>query len=101
MDIQSPAGVLAADGFPLFGVGALFYIVNIALIGYYQSIEKVRKSTLFMLLRGFIFLIPIFFLLPAMAGTHGLWLVMPATELLTTIVIYLAWRMSRRRVIAA
>ena len=101
VDIQSPAGVLAADGFPLFGVGALFYIVNIALIGYYQSIEKVRKSTLFMLLRGFIFLIPIFFLLPAMAGTHGLWLVMPATELLTTIVIYLAWRMSRRRVIAA
>ena len=97
VNVQSPAGVLAADGFPLFGIGALFYIVNIALIGYYQSIEKVRKSTVFMLLRGFIFLIPIFFLLPAAAGTHGMWLVMPVTELLTTTVIYLTWRISRRR----
>ena len=68
VDVESHAGMLAAQGFPLFGAGAVFYIVNIALIGYYQSMEKVRKSTVFMLLRGFIFLIPVFYLLPALAG---------------------------------
>ena len=96
VDVQSPAGVLAAEGFPLFGIGAVFYIVNIALIGYYQSIKKIRKSTWFMLLRGFIFLVPVFFLLPKLAGIPGMWLVMPLTELLTAVVIFLSWRITRR-----
>ena len=96
VDVQSPAGLLAAEGFPLFGMGALFYILNIAMIGYYQSIKKIRKSTWFMLLRGFFFLIPVFFLLPLAAGTPGMWLVMPATEFLTAVVIFLSWRLTRR-----
>ena len=79
----------------------MFYIVNIALIGYYQSMEKVRKATVFMLLRGFIFLIPVFYLLPALAGIPGMWLVMPVTELLTAVVIFLSWRLGRRKTVAA
>lgn len=49
-----------------------------------------------MLLRGFFFLIPVFFLLPLAAGTPGMWLVMPATEFLTAVVIFLSWRLTRR-----
>ena len=96
VDVQSAAGLLAAEGFPLFGMGALFYILNIAMIGYYQSVKKIRKSTWFMLLRGFFFLIPVFFLLPLAAGTLGMWLVMPVTEFLTAVVIFLSWRLTRR-----
>lgn len=81
---------------PYFGAGALFYILNIALIGYYQSIKKIRKSTVFMLLRGFIILIPMFFLLPIFAGTPGIWLAMPVSEILTTVVIYMSWRIGRK-----
>ena len=101
VDVESQAGMLAAQGFPLFGIGAVFYIVNIALIGYYQSMEKVRKATVFMLLRGFIFLIPVFYLLPALAGIPGMWLVMPVTELLTAVVVFLSWRLGRRKTVAA
>lgn len=101
VDVDSQAGALAASGFPLFGAGAVFYIVNIALIGYYQSIEKIRKSTFYMLLRGFIFLVPVFFLLPLAAGVPGMWLVMPVTELLTTVVIFLSWKLSHRKSAAA
>lgn len=97
VDVDSQAGTLATKGLPLFGCGALFYILNIALIGYYQSIKKIRKSTIFMILRGFVFLIPLFFLLPVLAGTPGMWLTMPASEILTTAAIYLSWRHGRRR----
>lgn len=97
VDVQSQAGLLATRGLPLFGCGAMFYILNIALIGYYQSIKKIRKSTIFMVLRGFVFLIPLFFLLPVLAGTPGMWLTMPASEILTTAAIYISWRHGRRR----
>lgn len=96
VDVQSPAGILSIEGMPYFGAGALFYILNIALIGYYQSIKKIRKSTVFMLLRGFIILIPMFFLLPIFAGTPGIWLAMPVSEILTTVVIYMSWRIGRK-----
>ena len=77
--------------------GVVFFIVNVALTGYYQSIERVRKSTLFVLLRGFLLLIPCFFILPLFFGTDGMWLAMPVTEVLTLLCIYSSWRLGRRR----
>ena len=97
VDVGSPAGVLSVEGLPYFGTGALFYILNIALIGYYQSVKKIRKSTVFMLLRGFVFLIPLFYILPLAAGIPGMWLVMPVSEVLTTVTVYVCWRVERAR----
>lgn len=97
VDADSPAGILSVEGLPYFGTGALFYILNIALIGYYQSVKRIRKSTVFMLLRGFVFLIPLFYILPLAAGTPGIWLVMPVSEVMTTVAVYVCWRVERAR----
>lgn len=78
---------LALHGLPLMGTCAIFFALNITFIGYYQSTERNVKSTLFMLLRGIVFLVPGFIFLPEIAGTVGLWLAIPAAEALTLLVI--------------
>ena len=42
---------------------------------------------MFALLRGFVFLIPSFVLLPEVMGATGVWLALCLSELLTTVVI--------------
>lgn len=85
---------LAIDGLPLFATCAMFFAVNIAFIGYYQSIEKSLASTLSTLLRGVILLVPCFILLPHVIGVSGLWLAIPTAELLTCIIISARYRLS-------
>ncbi|WP_270568766.1 MATE family efflux transporter [Coprobacter secundus] len=87
LDPQENAYGLAVEGLPLFAMCAVFFAVNIAFIGYYQSIEKAMVSTVYTLLRGIFFLVPCFILLPCLIGVPGLWLAIPAAELLTCIVI--------------
>lgn len=93
----SPAAQLAADGFPYFSTAFIFFIFNLTVIGYYQSIERIRPATTFALLRGFIFLVPSFFVLPEVLGTHGIWLALCLSELLTTLVIGIAYGQSVAR----
>ncbi len=88
---SEPAFALARHGLPLFAVCAVFFAVNITFIGYYQSIEAAAKSTLFTLLRGIIFLVPSFLLLPKVLGDDGAWLAIPMAEILTTVVIVAAF----------
>lgn len=76
---------------------ACFFALNVALIGYYQSIAKAAASTLLTLLRGVLFLVPSFLLLPEVMGVVGLWLAIPAAELLTLIVIALLFAVKRVR----
>lgn len=88
---QESAYGLAVDGLPLFALCAVFFAVNIAFIGYYQSVEKAAVSTLYTLLRGILLLVPCFVLLPHLFGVYGLWLAIPAAELLTCVVISLRY----------
>ena len=81
--------ILAKYGFPYFASGFVFFIVNIAVVGYFQSVERIKPATIFALLRGFVFLIPSFILLPKFLGVSGIWLAMPLSEALTIIVILL------------
>ena len=74
---------IAAEGFPYFSVGFIPFVVNLTAIGYFQSLERARRATIFALLRGLILLIPSFVLMPLAAGTAGIWLAMPVSELLT------------------
>lgn len=87
LDTDTPAALIAIEGFPLFASGFVFFIVNLTVIGYYQSLERVRAATTFALLRGFVLLVPAFLLLPRAAGISGIWLAMPLSELLTCAVI--------------
>ena len=81
---DSEAAQIAISGFPYFSTGFIFFIDNLAAVGYYQSIERVKPATFFAVLRGFIFLIPSFILLPELLGTPGIWLALPSSEILTT-----------------
>ena len=87
VDTSSGAGKIAIEGFPYFALGILFFILNVAIIGYYQSIERIGRAMLFVALRGMLFIIPAFMLLPQIWGIPGIWLAMPIAELLTLLVI--------------
>ena len=80
---------IATAGFPLFAVSSVFFALNIAIIGYYQSIELNGQATLYMLLRGLVFLVPAFFLMPQLIFPQGMWLAVPVSECLTLGVILL------------
>lgn len=87
VDVQSEAGMIAVNGFPYYAVGVIFFILNVAIIGYYQSIEQIKRATLLVFLRGFALLIPCFILLPKLLGVEGIWLAMPMAEILTIILL--------------
>ncbi len=78
---------IAVGGLPIFATCAIFFAVNITFIGYYQSIERPVRAIIYTLLRGIVLLVPAFILLPSLTGDAGLWLAIPATEAITTIII--------------
>lgn len=92
LPLETAAARLAVEGFPLFAAGFVCFVVNLAAIGYYQSLERVRPATFFALLRGFFFLVPAFVLLPRLCGTPGIWLAMPLSEILTMLALGVYWR---------
>ncbi len=94
VDAESTAGVLATEGFPLYGLGIIFFILNVAIIGYFQSIERLRSALSIVVLRGLVFVIPCFMLLPEWLGRTGIWLAMPLSEALTFVVAAILLRRS-------
>ena len=77
------AYTICLEGLPIYSCAFLFIAVNIVIVGYLQSIEAAVKATLFTLLRGFIFAIPAFIILPKVVGDTGLWIALPLAEALT------------------
>lgn len=96
LSADDSAARIAIQGLPYFATGFIFFIVNLTVIGYYQSVERVRPATLFALLRGFVLLVPNFLLLPMLFGSAGIWLAMPVSEALTTAVIVAVY-LTRRK----
>lgn len=87
---QCQAYSLAVYGLSLFSIGLPFSAVNVIAIGYCQSVNQAFNATLYTFLRGYLFLILSFVFLPQIAGVNGLWLAVPATEILTFIVVLLS-----------
>lgn len=82
----------AVQGLPLYALGFVFVAFNISAIGYYQSTEQAVFSTLLMLLRGVVLLVPAFLLLPLWLGEIGLWLAVPLAEVVTSVVAFVRIR---------
>ena len=80
---------IAIEGLPLFSYSAIFFAMNVAIIGYFQATEQNTRATLCMLLRGLIFLVPAFVLMPIFITPQGMWLAVPVTECMTLGVILL------------
>ena len=82
---------LCRDGLPYYSPAFLFIAVNVVMTGYLQSVEEARKAMVFTALRGFLFSIPCFILLPMVVGDYGAWLALPLAEAMTTAVM--VWRL--------
>ena len=78
---------IAVNGIPYFGVGFIFFAFNMIGIGYYQSVERGQRATIITLLRGVVFMLIGFLLLPKILGVPGIWLAVPFAELLTMLYI--------------
>ena len=97
IDGNDPAADIAISGFPYFAVGFLFYITNLVAIGFLQSIKRVAPSVLFSFLRGMIFLIPSYCIMPQIFGIKGIWLAMPVSEIATFLVVVVYMAINRRK----
>lgn len=97
LDPACAAYAIAADVLPLFAASALFFALNVVFIGYYQSLERSARATLFMLLRGIVLLVPAFLVLPALVGSRGAWLAIPCAEALTLLLMVADHLLCRRR----
>lgn len=78
---------IAVAGIPYFAVGYIFFAFNMVSIGYYQSIERAHRATIITLLRGVVFMLIGFLVLPHFLGVTGIWLAVPLAEILTFIYI--------------
>lgn len=84
---DSRAAEYAIAGLPWFASCVVFFVFNLTAIGYFQSVERVGPSTWFALMRGFIFLVPAFLILPGILGVTGIWISVAVSEILTTAAI--------------
>ncbi len=85
----------AAGGLPFFALGFIFMSFNIVAIVYFQSIERAVFSTILMTLRGIVFPVAAFIVLPEMMGIKGLWLSVAFAEILATLITF-GWFVKNR-----
>lgn len=97
LDMDTEATEIAVAGFPLYSTAFIFFIFNLTAIGYFQSVEKVLPSIVFALLRGVLFLIPSFIILPAILDDNGIWLALAASEVMTSVSIIGYYLFVRRK----
>lgn len=95
LDVDCRAGEIALSGFPYFATGIVFFILNVAIVGYYQSMERLRHATFLIFLRCFAFSVPTYILLPQVLGVPGAWLTMSLSEGLTFLVA--VWLLTKKR----
>ena len=63
--------------------------VNILMCNYFQSIGKEKISVSISIIRGFLLNIILVLIMPLVLGGNGLWLVVPLTEVITFLGIYI------------
>ncbi len=89
--------LIAAKGIRLYFTGCIFAGFNIVLAICFTATDKAGPANLISLLRGFVLIVPMTFLLALLGGVTGLWLSFPVTELLVSIAGILLVRHSRLR----
>lgn len=77
---------IAEAGLRIYFTGCVFAGLNIILSVYFTSTERPLPAQIISVMRGFIVIIPMSFLLSAVAGLSGVWASFPATEFLVSLV---------------
>lgn len=96
LDGNSPAAGIAVRGIPVFSSAFIFFIFNLTAIGYFQSVKMIAPSIIFALLRGIIFLVPAFLLMPRLLGVTGICLSLFVSEFLCSLSIVIYYLVHRR-----
>ena len=76
---------IAVVGLRLYFISAVFVGFNVIISVFFTSTENAVPAHIISILRGFVIMIPMAFILSALWGITGVWLAFPATELLVCI----------------
>lgn len=85
---------LAANGICIYFSALVFMGINTVMMNYFQSIEEGRLSTIIALVKGFVFVLVAMSLFVPWLGLRGVWLVVPAAEMGSSLVCY--WMYTRK-----
>lgn len=88
---------IAVTGLKIYFTACVFAGVNIILSVYFTSTEHARPAHIISLLRGFIIIIPMAFLLSSISGMIGVWFTFPTTELIVAIIGLTLYLLSKRK----
>ena len=83
---------IATLGLKIYFTSVLFIGFNIVISNYFISTDKALPAQIISLLRGFILIIPMAFLLSALANITGVWLALPVTEGLVAIIGFILYK---------
>ncbi len=78
---------IAINGMHIYFTAFIFTGVNIVTSIYFSSIDKPKHSFIISILRGFILIIPITLLLASLLGINGVWMSLPLTEFIVSVII--------------
>ncbi len=88
---------IAVQGLRLYFTACPFVGFNIILSVYFTSSEYAMPAHIISILRGFVLILPMAFVLSAAAGLFGVWLAFPATELITAAIACSFYGVYRKR----
>lgn len=77
---------MAGEGLRLYFAGISFMGINIVLSMFFTASERVLPAHGISLLRGIVLVLPMAFVLSALAELTGVWLAVPVTELIVTVI---------------
>lgn len=77
---------IAVPGLRIYFTGGIFAGLNIVMSVYFTSTDNASPANIISLLRGFLVILPMSFLLSGLFQLTGLWAAFPVTELLVTVV---------------
>lgn len=87
---------IAVTGLKLYFTSCLFVGYNIILAVYFTSVERALPAHILSLLRGLVLILPLAFLMAALWGMTGIWLVYPVAEGITAVLGCCLYRRDRK-----
>lgn len=91
--------LIAVEGIKIYFLSNLFVGYNTVLAIFFTSIEQALPAHLLSLLKGFIIIIPLAFILSALYQMTGIWLTYPLTELIVAVLGYLWYCFLKKKII--
>jgi Na+-driven multidrug efflux pump len=83
---------IAEIGLKLYFTSNIFLGFNTVAATFFTSVEKALPAHVLSLLRGFVLIIPLAFIMSVLWGMNGIWLCFPVTEAITAVLGFFIYR---------